>query len=72
MYNGPILTKEIDMTHDEIGIALGILVGILLAMVFILFVKDFEKFSEDCVITEFAGFIGILVVVSAIVAIVIH
>ena len=51
------------MTHDQIGIALGSLVGVLMAFVCILFVKDFEQYA-DCPITEFFGFIGIIFVLA--------
>lgn len=55
------------MTHDQIGIALGSLVGVLMAFVFILFVKDFEQYA-DCPIAEFFGFIVIVFVIALIAA----
>ena len=58
------------MTIDQIGIALGCLVGVLMALVFILFISDFDRYAE-CEITSFFCFGGILVLVALFVTIVV-
>lgn len=59
------------MTIDQIGIALGCLVGVLMALVFILFCNDIEQYVK-CPITDLCCFGGMITLVALFVTVVVN